>query len=343
MMRLACLAALAAAFLLAPAQAAAPTPSDASLAQAQIRSIADRLHPVRGDIRIAEASATLHLGDDYYFLPANEAQLVLTEAWGNPPETVRNVLGMVFPADRTFADDTWGAVITYQATGYVSDSDAGAMDYAELLTTLRGDEQAVNAERARRGYPATHLVGWAQQPSYDARAHSLIWALDIQFAGQTDNSLNYDVRLLGRNGVLSLNMVTVMSKLEETRAAAQRFASAAEFTSGARYADYREGDRVAEYGIAGLIAASVGATVAKKAGLLALILAFGKKIIIFLIAGVAIAWRWLRGLFGRREEETDASYYDYYEEAPAPDYAADGPPSDAIAHEASATDAPPDR
>ena len=76
--------------------------------------------------------------------------MVLTEGWGNPPETTTNVLGMVFPAGRTFADDTWGAVVTWDASGYVSDSDAASMDHDSLLTTLRGDEAAINAARAGR-------------------------------------------------------------------------------------------------------------------------------------------------------------------------------------------------
>jgi uncharacterized membrane-anchored protein len=321
MKRLTILLALMAAFILpAPIHAAAvPTAPAAETDEARIRRISAQLHPVTGDVRIAQANAVLHLGEGYYFLPANEAQLVLTEGWGNPARLAEGVLGMVFPAGKTFADDTWGAVITYEASGYVSDSDAASVDYDETLVTLRGDEEAINAQRAGEGFPATHLVGWAQQPVYDARTHSVVWATNIQFAGQNDNSLNYDVRLLGRRGVLSLNVVTVMSKLAETRVAAQRFASAVEFTAGERYADYQPGtDRLAEYGIAGLITAGLGAAVVKKAGLLALILAFGKKIIIFLIAGVALLWKRIRRLFGARDDEEEAGIY---EEAPAAPFA----------------------
>ena len=118
------LLAVVAAFTLVPALRAQPAPSNEQAMEARIRNINAQLHPVTGDIRIPEANAVLHLGEDYYFLPPNEAQLVLTEGWGNPAEVADGVLGMVFPAGRTFADDTWGAVITYEASGYVSDSDA---------------------------------------------------------------------------------------------------------------------------------------------------------------------------------------------------------------------------
>jgi uncharacterized membrane-anchored protein len=332
MKRLAYLAAAAAALVLTPAATAGPAPAgaapegaapagaapaDAAALQREIRRISDRLHPVTGDVRIAAAGAVLHLGEDYYFLPADEARLVLTDAWGNPPDSTQDVLGMVFPAGRTFADDTWGAVITYQPTGYVRDDDAQSTDYNELLDQMRAGEAELNAERTRLGYPAQHIVGWAQAPTYDRRSHSLVWASNVNFQGQSENSLNYDVRLLGRRGVLSLNMVTGMSKLEETRTAAQRLAAAAEFVPGSRYADYREGtDAVAEYGVAGLIAAGVGVTVAKKAGILALILGFGKKGLVLIFGAIALAGAWFRRRFGGGEEEVA---YDYQAE---PDYGA---------------------
>ena len=293
----------------APPAESTPATPDARAAAARFEGIQRRLHPVSGDVRIPGANVILHLGRDYYFLPADEARIVLTEGWGNPPSQADGVLGMVFPAGRTFADDTWGAVITYEASGYVSDSDAASTDYAALMTQMQADEAETNAERARQGFPAMHLVGWAQAPAYDARTHSVVWARNIQFAGAGENTLNYDIRMLGRRGVLSLNIVSVMSDLAGTRTAAQRFASAAEFPQGERYADYQAGtDQVAEYGVAGLIAAGIGATVAQKAGLFALILAFGKKIIIFVVAGFALLWRRIRRLFGGRGEEDVAAY-----------------------------------
>jgi uncharacterized membrane-anchored protein len=329
MKRFSILLALAAAFVLPAALVARPAvpPQSNSAAvetiEARVARVSARLHPQTGDIRIPGANAVLHLGEDYYFLPADEARLVLTEGWDNPPEATTGVLGMVFPAGRTFADDTWGAVVTFQPTGYVSDSDAAETDYGELLTQMQAGDASVNAERSRLGYPAQHLVGWAQTPVYDSRTHSVVWARNIQFEGVPENTLNYDIRMLGRRGVLSLNMVAVMSKLGETRQAAQRFAAAAAFAPGERYADFQPGtDAVSEYGVAGLIAAGAGVAVAKKVGLIALILAFGKKFIILIIAGIALLGGLIRRMFGRKEEE------EYHQEAPPAEYAAE-PPEDA--------------
>lgn len=303
-----------------------PTPQEQARIQ-QIQEILDGLHPVTGDVPLPQAEAVLHLGKDYYFLPPEEARRVLVEGWGNPPATAEGVLGMVFPAGKTFVDDTWAAVITYDAMGFVSDSDAQTADYDAILEDLRSDEDAINSRRQEQGYPAQHLVGWAQQPVYDAKAHSVVWAQNIAFAGSEQNTLNYDVRLLGRRGVLSLNMVDTMPRLAETRAAAETFARAAEFNIGARYADYQEGiDREAEVGIAGLVAAGVGAAAAKKAGLLAVILAFGKKFIFLILAAVAALGGWLRKFLGRKDEDYAYDPADYAaEEVAAPDPHKDEP------------------
>ncbi|HEY0085158.1 MAG TPA: DUF2167 domain-containing protein [Allosphingosinicella sp.] len=302
---------LAAALLAVPAHAQAPTAEQAARI-AKIEALAKDLHPATGDIRIAEAEAVLHLGKDYYFLPAAEARRVLVDAWGNPPEVATDVLGLVFPAGKTFLDDTWGAVVTFDRSGWVSDEDAQSTDYNALLGQMQEGEDELNERRTSEGYPAQHLVGWAQPPVYDPKTHSVVWAQNIQFTGQAENSLNYDVRLLGRRGVLSLNMLTGMSKLGETRDAAAKFASVGEFTSGARYADYKPGtDEKAEYGVAGLVAAGVGVAAAKKLGLLAIVLGFGKKFLILILAAFGGVGAWVKRRFtGGGNAEEEQSYGD---------------------------------
>jgi uncharacterized membrane-anchored protein len=329
------LAAALAAFALAAPAAAQPADAKQTAATqlaeqkaraAQIKAIQDSLHPQTGDIRIADANVVLHLGEDYYFLPAAEAKRVLTEGWGNPPDSVSDVLGLVFPKGSSFADDIWGAVVSFEASGYVSDEDAKSADYSELLESMQSSESELNAKRTAAGYPAQHLVGWAQPPVYDPRSHSVVWAQDIQFQGQSENSLNYDIRMLGRRGVLSLNMVTTMDKLGETRTAASRFARAAEFDQGARYADYMLGDAKAEYGVAGLVAAGVGVVAAKKLGLLGVILVFGKKFIVLILAGMAVLGGFFRRLFGGGGDEADEGQLQYADGPAdyAPPPAADG-------------------
>ena len=56
--------------------------------------------------------------------------------------------------------------------------------------------------------------------------------------------------------------------------------------------------RMAGYGLAGLVAAGVGVAAAKNFGLIGLILLFAKKAWFLIVLPFAIAWRWLKRLFG---------------------------------------------
>src|SRR5262245_25983833 len=291
--------------LLGPANTAEPslTPEQDALV-AKYRALGESLHPQRGDVAVATANATLHLGNQYYFLPAEDAKRVLVEGWGNPADSVSDVLGMVFPNGKSFIDDSWGAVLTYSPDGYVSDDDAKSADYDDLLRSAQSGEADENAERKAVGVPTVHLVGWAQPPSYDSEHHAIIWAREIQFGDETDHTLNYDVRTLGRRGILSMNIVSNMSKLVEVRAAATDLQQVAGFDAGARYADFQPGtDAAAGYGLAGLVAAGLGAAAAKKLGLLAIALVFLKKFAVLFLALFGGVVAWMKRLFSRKSEE----------------------------------------
>ncbi|WP_448663639.1 DUF2167 domain-containing protein [Sphingomonas sp. CJ20] len=262
------------------------------------------LHPQSGDVSVPAAKAVLHLGDRYYFLPADDAKRVLVDVWRNPPESVSDVLGMVMEKDANAFDNLWGAVITYQYSGHVSDADADNQDYGAVLADMKAGDAADNEQRKAQGFPAISLVGWAQPPSYDKASHSLIWARELAEEGGAEHGLNYDVRLLGRTGVLSLNMVSSMAALPEVRTAASDFGKAVTFEPGAAYADFNSStDKTAEYGLAGLVAGGVGLAVVKKVGLLAILLKFGKLILLGIATAGAAAWGFIKRLAGRREED----------------------------------------
>lgn len=302
------LTALVIALALGAASARAQTPDQPPMTTEQaamlkhMEQLNSSLHPRTGAIPINEAGVTLNLGETYYFLDAADARRVLVEGWGNPPESVNGVLGMIFPAGKTFIDPVWGAVLTWSSDGYVSDHDAADIDYAKLLTELRQGEEEENKARSQAGYPSTHLVGWAQQPSYDATNHTLVWAKEISFSDLPDaHTLNYDIRVLGRHGVFSMNMVTGISDLEATRTAANELRHTVKFKPGAQYGDFKEGDKKAAYGVAGLIAGGAALAVAKKVGLLGILLLVLKKGAVFILAGLGAAGAWFRNLLGGRK------------------------------------------
>jgi len=272
----------------------------------ELAAFVKNLHKQSGDVAIPAAHAVMHLGTRYYFLGPEEAKRVLVDVWHNPPSAVSDVLGLILPADKTVVDNIWGAVVTYQDSGYVPDTDASGQDYDKVLNDLREGEAADNEERKKQGYPTLSVVGWAQPPSYDKTSHSLIWARDLKSGDSPVDSLNYDVRSLGRHGVLSLNMIWDMPHLTEVRTAAADLGKAAGFEKGAAYADYDKSvDKTAEYGLAGLVAAGVGVVAVKKLGMLALILGFGKKLILLVAVAGAAAWRRIKRIFVKEPDSLE--------------------------------------
>lgn len=286
--------------VMAQAQTGTPPAGDA---QAAAEKRAASLHPQQGHVALSQAHATLDLGQAYDFYGPDDARTIIVELWNNPPTAADGVLGMVLPAGKSPLSDAWGAVITYDLSGHVDDGDANDTDYAEILDNLKKAVESRNPDRVAKGYQAMHLSGWAEYPRYNPATHSVVWAQDLAFDGEAAHGLNYDLRTLGRNGVLSVNFVSSMARLPEIREAAASFANHAAFDPGARYADYDPSiDKKAEYGVGGLVAAGLGVALAKKLGLLALFVKFIKPLSFVVIAFVAVLRRRIGGLFRRGGE-----------------------------------------
>lgn len=291
-----------AAVALAVAQAASA--QDAELPEATFEtyeefaaSVLEGVTPENGSIALARAPVLLDVQPEFDFYDAQESRTILEDLWGNPPDT--SVLGMVFPAGESPAVAPWGAVLTYEDTGYVSDEDAASLDAAELMSQMQRDSRLANQQREKLGYGTVDLVGWAVAPEYDAEHHRIDWAKDLVFSDAGgEHTLNYDMRVLGRRGVLSINFVGTMSDIDSIRAAAPQVLDIPEFTEGERYADYKAGDKKAGYGVAALITGGVAAAAAKKTGLLAIGLIFLKKGWIIVLAAFGVVAGWIRRMFG---------------------------------------------
>jgi uncharacterized membrane-anchored protein len=258
-----------------------------------------------GTISLPGGMATIRLPKSFRFLGEEGSRRLLTEGWGNPPDSAEGVLGMLVPARVSpLAREGWGIVITYEEDGYVNDSDAAGIDYNKMLKEMQDSTRAGNEERRKHGLEAVTLVGWAEPPSYDSAAHKLCWAKELAFAGDPEHTLNYNIRILGRRGVLVLNAVSGMGQLPSIRKETRNVLSAVEFEEGHRYQDFLPGkDKAAAYGITGLI---VGATAAKAGFFKALwlgLLAFKK----FAVIGVMALGAALKRLFNREREEPASS------------------------------------
>ncbi|CAA0085233.1 Uncharacterised protein [BD1-7 clade bacterium] len=115
------------------------------------------------------------------------------------------------------------------------------------------------------------------------------WAKEIKFGDQETNTLNYNIRVLGRKGVLVLNFIADMDQKATIDANISDVLAVAEFDQGSKYSDFDpEIDKVAAYGLGALVAGKVIA----KTGFFAIALLFLKKFGVFILVG-------LGALFGK--------------------------------------------
>ncbi len=236
-----------------------------------------------GEVALPNKVATLHLGGSYRYLDPAETEKLLV-AWGNEPGN--DTQGAIIPTQVDPMSETgWAVILSYITDGHVDDSDAAEIDYDDLMSDMKAGTEEDNEAREQAGYEPVRLIGWAEQPRYDASAKKLYWAKELQFGTSTVHTLNYDVRVLGREGVLSMNAVATMEQLGQIRSDMKPLLRIAEFNLGHRYGEYNaKTDRLAEYGLGALIAGGVAAKLGLFGKLAALLLAFKKFIFIGLLA-----------------------------------------------------------
>jgi uncharacterized membrane-anchored protein len=230
------------------------------------------------------------------------------EATENPPsgDEVGLLVCETAQGNDTTNTSRWFVVFDYDGSGYVKDDEKTELDAKKIFATLQEGQREGNKERRQRGWEELTLDGWIRPPYYDQSTHNLTWATRI--LAQNDTAVNHSVRLLGRSGVLKLDLVIDPSGFELALPAFDAMVAGTTFTSGQTYAEWREGDKVAKYGLTALVAGGAGAA-AMKLGLfgklwkvIAGLFAAAGKVIIAAVAGVAA---WLRSLFRRKSKTQD--------------------------------------
>ena len=248
-----------------------------------------------GKIILTEGEGKVNVPKGFKFLNGEQTQHVLTDLWGNPEN--KTVLGSLVPDGKGVTySNSWLFVISYQGDGFVKDDDANDIDYDDLLKTMQDDTKVENEERKKGGYEEVQLIGWASKPYYDTNLKVLHWAKELKFGKDEVNTLNYDLRVLGRKGMYNISAVASMGELAEVKASIPGILKSVEFNDGHRYLDFDvDTDTVAAWTIGGLVAGKVLA----KVGFFAICAKFGKVIVLGFIAAFAALKKFL---FGKKEQ-----------------------------------------
>jgi len=258
----------------------------------------------RGRITLGDNLATIDLTKRFVFINSKDTETFLTKIWSNPPGAGSDALGMILPTDvNPLSAEGWAVIISYMASGYVSDKDAAEINYDQLLRDMQEATRKENTELAAKGYTTHELIGWARQPYYDSKAKKLYWAKRLHFSGQANDTLNYEIRILGRGGVLSLNIVDDIDALPKLDGEVSNLLNMVSFNAGNLYSEFNPSvDTAAAYGLAGLIAGGILTKAGFFKGLLLMILAFKKLFAVAVFGGLAALWAGLKAFFSRKSK-----------------------------------------
>jgi uncharacterized membrane-anchored protein len=187
-------------------------------------------------------------------------------------------------------ESTWFAVFEFDESGYVKDDEKASLDGDAILASLKEGNEHGNRERQKHGWSAIYLDGWQLAPHYDERTRNLTWATRLH-AENDSRVLNHSVRLLGRGGVMSVDLVVSPDYYDRALPAFDAMVGNFQYKTGHTYAEWRNGDKIASYGLTALVAGGAGVALAKTG----LLQKFGKAIIVALVSAAAAVKKFLFG------------------------------------------------
>lgn len=244
------------------------------------------------DVKLGD-QAVVHLPESMFFVPRIQADRLMA-AYGNGKDP--SLLGVVMPKSD---DDDWVITVNFDKAGYIKDDDAKNWNVSELLDSLRDGTEESNVERKKRGFPELVMDGWVEAPKYDSNTQRLVWSVAVKHKGESANdnpTVNYNTYALGRDGYITLDLITQKNLVPKDKTAVLTLLDNLKYVEGKRYADFNSStDKVAEYGLAALVAG----VAAKKLGLFAVIAAFLAKFAkVGILAAAALGgglWKRFRG------------------------------------------------
>lgn len=262
----------------------------------------------RAGVKLTKGPATVALGktaeiklpDGYFFIGPDSLdrfyELTRNSRSGNE-------VGVVL------SPNDWTLFFDYDDVGYVKDEEKDQLNADKLMKSMTENQAAANEARKGRGWDEMQLKGWATPPHYDQKTNNLKWAFNLASSqdGFKEIWVNGNIRLLGRGGVMNVTLVSDVPVFKQAEIEAdQLLAGGFSYVAGQKYAEFKAGDKVAQYGLAALVLGG-GVAAAAKLGLLAQIGVFFSKswkLVVAALVAVGVAIKKLfNKITGARPEE----------------------------------------
>lgn len=259
----------------------------ASAPQAAEDSTVEQLRQLRwlqaGSTGSIDGKAQFKASPEFTFLDAGETDKFL-KLNGNPPQGSAYTIAPV--------KGSWFGILRFSPEGYIKDDEK--IDAEALLTQLKEQNVSGNEEKRKQGYETLTLEGWALPPRYDAENKRLEWGTRLRTDRDNAPLVNVSTRILGRSGYTSAILVSTPETLEADLAEFKRALKDFDYVSGEKYSEWREGDKVAAYGLGALVVGGAAAVATSKGGF--------KVIGLAIAAAAAGLWAGIKRLVARKKD-----------------------------------------
>lgn len=228
--------------------------------------------------------ASIKVGENQIFLNGADTNKLLM-SFGNPSAVYQGGLQSEL--------EGYTICFEFDQSGYVKDDEE--IDSEALMKAFKENSKEENKLRKKNGLDTLTTEGWAVKPFYNKDTNNLEYALKLK---SEDGSyvVNHSIKILGRKGVMHVTLICSTEQLEALRPVIAKTLETYSFETGNKYSEFKEGDKIAEYGLNGLIAGGVAFGLLKS-GLLA---KFWKVIVIGVLAIGGFFLKIKNKLFGSR-------------------------------------------
>ncbi|VTS06617.1 DUF2167 domain-containing protein [Tuwongella immobilis] len=234
--------------------------------------------------------ATIDIPKGYRFVPESNMR-AFNSLFQNT--TSGSELGAILPDPK---ETFWFLVFDWTGDGYVKDDERDKLDAAAILKSRQEMQEADNNNRAKQGWAKLEIPGWSKEPFYDPETNNLTWGLRVRDLGApvSEESVNYESKLLGRRGYVSAVLVGSAEEVNQAIPAYKSLLKNFSYNGGQRYTDFQSGDKIAEYGLTALAAGGILA-LAAKSGLLGKLLKPLIAVGVLIIAGISSVFKKIFG------------------------------------------------
>lgn len=195
---------------------------------------------------------------------------------------------------------SWFGILRFVNDGYVKDDEK--IDADALLAELKEQNKTLNERKREQGLPVLILDGWYFPPRYDAESKRLEWGTKLRNEKNQRITVNVTTKILGRSGYTSAILVSNPQTMEKDLLDFKQALQSFDYVPGEKYSEWKQGDRVAAYGLGALVLGGATALAAKK-GFFAVILGFLAASGKFIAVAVLGALAWLKSIFTRKKNK----------------------------------------